>query len=328
MSGCRLLVTLAGLVALSAAGSAQQPRAWELVGDSIRVDALLVSGDSAVFAFGTDGVVRVAEQPFDEWTVLADQGFSADDLYEASTGTLFANTRTLIRSQDRGRTWTFVYQDVFGVIEVPPSAPGGRALLAAVNGQGVIRSTDDGDAWSVPTPGVPPFDRLNLYAFAYAPPSPARATGIVVGVGTGGAAFSADGGRAWQASNLLAPFGLLADYAVYSEHDDTVYAVVNGPPTAGGSGDPLGNVYATRDGATWTWQGRVPAEGDESPARILAGADGVLWVTFPGRIDGPVWSSGDGCRTSRWGRRGGCGWGARRCRVRTSRGRWRARWSG
>lgn len=275
------------------------PLAWEQVGGaSIKVVSLLLSADTAMYAGGYEGVY-LADLPFSEWTLISDDVIFVD-VYEASTGTLYAVQRAIARSEDRGRTWVGIQSEVFGVIEVPPDAPGGQATVAAVNGRGVIRSTDDGITWTPHSVGVPPLDQLFIHDFAYGPASLQRPVGTLVGVGTGGVASSTDGGLTWQATNLVAPFGYLGDHAAYSPLDDTFYVVLNGRPPDGG--DPLGNVYASADGAAWALRGRIPAEGDESPARIVVAPDGVLWSVFPGRIDGPVWASTDGGRT--WVERG------------------------
>jgi hypothetical protein len=304
-------------IALTAPAAAQTPPTsgadlleWEVVGQPFDewdlwpdADDIAFAGDTAVYTPAGEGLHAL--HPGGETWTLRYQYIRSGSLYVTSTGTLFTIEQDMLRSTDGGYTWGDYLPQVHAVIELPSDA-----LVASQDGYGVARSTDGGASWTNHGGGTPLFNALFARGFAYAPPSPKRVEGVLVTVGVGGAAYSRDEGQTWASSNLLGEFGYRGYYVVYSAHDDTLYAVINGEPGDGGS--PLGLVWASADGETWELRGRIPTGGDESPGQVVAAPDGVLWAILPGdvsgrvfpsgHVSGQVYASGDGGRT--WGSRG------------------------
>jgi hypothetical protein len=304
-------IVLAAVLALLSALGAQaqgEPLAWEVVGEPLQARALFVEGDSAVYTTGGNEL-HVTQPPFDAWLFVATD-VATTHIYASSSGHLYNFGTPLFRSTDRGHTWSpalvdgsrLVYSDsgTGTVIELPPGAPGGPALLAEREGDGLARSTDDGQTWAFVDTTNAVWRDLFERGFAYAPATAQRPAGTVVAVGLGGAAYSRDGGRSWRGSNLLGLFGYRGYHAAYSAHHDAFFALVNGQPPD--EGIPTGMMWASADGQTWALQGRVPTGGDETPGQFVVTADGVLWAIIPGDIDGEVFSSADGGRT--WVSRG------------------------
>jgi hypothetical protein len=259
---------------------------WDRWPDVFVTDtAVYVNGGEGLFVL-RPGTTDFADEP---WTFLA--RVLTRGVYATSTGVLFAISRGLTRSTDGGQTWEGALDNSDAVLELPS----GRLVASENACCGVGLSDDDGASWrlvdlgDVVTPAYAP------HGVAYAPPSPNRAEGRLITVGRDGAAYSADEGETWAPSNLVAPFGYLGYHAVYSAHDDSLYAMINGDPGDGGGGTGL--VWASADGEAWELRGRVPTGGDGSPGQIVAAPDGVLWAIIPGDIDGVVYSSADGGRT-------------------------------
>ncbi len=292
---------LVGLAAAPISRAQEQPLVWEVVGEPLNefdgyVDAedAFLAGDTAVYATGVEGLF-VLHPGETAWTLLIEHIRHAA-VYASSTGALFAISRGMVRSTDNGQTWGDFIDDVVAVLELPS----GVLIAAEIGCCGIARSTDEGATWTLVdlggmiTPEYPP------EGLAYAPPSPRRAEGRLVAVGRDGAAYSTDEGLTWAPSNLVESFGFLGRTAIYSEYDDTLYAMINGDPGDGGT--TTGLVWASADGEMWELRGRVPTGGDESPGQIVAGAEGGLWAIIPGSIDGAVYASADGGRT--WVSRG------------------------
>ncbi len=293
---------LVGFAAAPSVSRAQAPPlVWEVVGEPLNefdlyvdADDIFLAGDTAVYANGGEGLF-VLHPGEAAWTLLI-RNILNRGIYATSTGVLFAIGDGLSRSTDGGRTWEGVFEDSDAVLELP------SGLLVATENAccGIGRSTDEGATWTlvdlggVITPEYPP------EGLAYAPPSPRRAEGRLVTVGRDGAAYSTDEGLTWAPSNLVEKFGYFGRTAIYSEHDDSLYAMINGDPGDGGT--TTGLVWASVDGETWELRGRVPTGGSESPGQIVAGEDGGLWAIIPGSIDGAVYASSDGGRT--WVSRG------------------------
>ena len=299
-----MLIAAAGLLAGPTAPGAraqEPPLVWEIVGEPYdesnlypEGEDLFMAGDTAVYVTGNDGLF-VIHPGEDAWTELDPIVFAAA-VYVSGAGTLFDIRDGMQRSTDYGQTWTYVLDDVHTLIELPSGA-----LVASQDGYGVARSTDDGVTWTNHGGGTPLFNALFARGFAYAPPSPHRTEGRLVTVGIGGAAYSSDDGVTWAPSNIVSMFGYRGFHVVYSAHDDSLYAMVNGDPGDGGGGTGL--VWASADGEVWELRGRVPTGGDESPGQIVAAPDGKLWAIIPGDINGEVFASEDGGRT--WASRGG-----------------------
>jgi len=128
-------------------------------------------------------------------------------------GTGNASVARVLRSDDRGRTWTsadspIVAGEAAGITSVAfrdalhGVVVGGDIGVPDATGNRVARTEDGGRSW-VPG-GEPPFPGA-VYGAAYVP---ASGPPILVSVGPGGSAYSRDDGRTWSALDTLAYWGL------------------------------------------------------------------------------------------------------------------------
>ncbi|MEM8601571.1 MAG: hypothetical protein AAGF99_16775, partial [Bacteroidota bacterium] len=198
-------LTLCGLPAAHAQTPPTFEVEWERVGtdDDFDARAFFTAGDSAVFSNGTRG--RYVIRPGDaEWTLIDDAPILSQNIFVASSGTLFAINNNLARSTDFGQTWVGVFEDITSVIELPPSIPGGAALVATEDAQfGIARSTDDGATWTPIDLGEVIFPTYVPESLAFTPSDyvpqdgAANQPGRLVTTGLGGGAYSDDGGQTW-----------------------------------------------------------------------------------------------------------------------------------
>ncbi|HVB78742.1 MAG TPA: hypothetical protein VNE82_02195 [Candidatus Binataceae bacterium] len=118
--------------------------------------------------------------------------------FDAGTRTIFkATAENLYRSGDEGRTWT--------AVTLPPAAARGRIAAVAVSagnkpalyvagpGMGVLRSDDDGRAWTSRSKGLPSDNNIVALAAHAAQPGT-----VYVDVAGHGIFRSMDGGARWK----------------------------------------------------------------------------------------------------------------------------------
>ncbi|MEL6770558.1 MAG: T9SS type A sorting domain-containing protein [Bacteroidota bacterium] len=289
---------------------AEPPLAFELVvgipeeGRTFRSDGLLFAQDSTLFV-GSGSTFALPYPYTGPWIKRADRGIPPDRLIESRAGTIFYVSRVLFRSTDRSATWDFVLADTWGMAEVLPGGPGGPALVADTGrnlDNTIARSTDDGQTWTEVAPSDV-LGRIWIRDVGYAPASEQRAVGTLVAVGLGGAAVSIDGGLTWTETNLLNVFGYQAQHVTYAPVQDLFFAGIDGPAPDGSGTQGL--VWASADGETWEFRGRLPGT---NRVEVIEGPDGVLWSMGRSVDDGPIYSSFDGGRT--WVERGRLNGGA------------------
>lgn len=123
------------------------------------------------------------------------------DLHEGSSYTYASTANGVLRSVNKGETWTKSGLSDFEVWVVRQAS--NETLYAGTNPAGLFKSVDQGDTWEEVEPlrDVPGFDD---WCFPLTPPQPARARGLLidpdnderiwVGVEVGGLARTSDGG--------------------------------------------------------------------------------------------------------------------------------------
>jgi len=187
------------------------------------------------------------------------------------------------------------------VVVDPRSPKGNRTLYAAMFGEGVFRSTDDGRTWRRMSDGVgSPENRrvirvqLHEDGTLFALVTALRKGGAFVPEGPG-LYRSRDGGERWQIVNASLPLGWPKDFAVHPEDSNRILIA------AADAGDRSGGLYQTRDGgASWSrilregpqhfsaafspfhrgWIYATLTEGAPGPALWLSKDDGATWLPF------------------------------------------------
>jgi photosystem II stability/assembly factor-like uncharacterized protein len=196
-------------------------------------DCFAFWGPTAGVAFSdaVDGrFVAVRTEDGEQWTPLPERalppaqqgegGFAASGTCVVTLGdstVLIATGNSpvarVLRSEDRGRTWSAAEVPVVagaaaGLTSVAfrdlrhGVAVGGEIGVDGAVGHRVARTEDGGRSWE--TGGEPAFPGA-VYGAAYLP---ASASNVLVAVGPGGAALSRDDGRTWSALDSLDYWGL------------------------------------------------------------------------------------------------------------------------
>jgi len=166
---------------------------------------LLAISETTAFVVTGSGTIQRTTDGASSWTQVASVGVPLRGIAQADPTTMYAvgNGLTVLKSVDRGATWTRM------VISGVPSADltsvrtdgPDTALMTAVGGAQLVRTTDGGNTFSSVAPSSDP-----TLAVAFVAP------GRAIGVGAfGSAETSADGGANWKivGSRILGSFRLI-----------------------------------------------------------------------------------------------------------------------
>ena len=137
--------------------------------------------DGIVFAAGVQAKTLRSDDGGDSWHVVADAGVPITQVVMpadfAATGRAFAIANAdILRSTDRGRTWSVLASEPSGGVDALAASPDfdhDHTMLAAT-GAGLYRSTDAGAHWSLVADGnpdtnggtMPTFDGLQRLGFS------------------------------------------------------------------------------------------------------------------------------------------------------------------
>jgi photosystem II stability/assembly factor-like uncharacterized protein len=191
--------------------------------------------------------------------------------------TLFAGAGRVLRSTDNGATWTIVDNGLTGLsvyaLATAPNESGGTDLYAGT-GEGVFRTSDNGDHWT------------NV-SFVYSQVRGLEVTpsGAIL-AGTEADVFrSTDGGATWVDTNSqAAPL----DFAVNLHGTSGVSLFVGGSPT--------GVRKSTNDGVTWNESNNSLDDVDVNSVGVVpngSGGSNILAGTYSGIFlstnDGGYW---------------------------------------
>lgn len=189
------------------------------------------------------------------------------------------------------------------VIVDPKSPKGSRTLYAAIFGEGIFKSTDDGKSWVRKNAGMGSVKnqraiRVALHADGtlFALVTALREGGKFVAEGPG-LYRSRDGGERWELVNVSQPLKWPKDFAV--DPKDSSHLLI----AAANAGDQNGGLYQSRDGGTsWArilqkgpqhfsasfnphhagWIYATLCEGAPGPALWLSKDSGAMWAPFTG----------------------------------------------
>ena len=207
-----------------------------------------------------------------------------------------------VKSVDGGMTWTAFKPGGSGSFnwcnDLVQSSQAPGTWFASFYSNGIYKSTDDGNSWTMLAGGLPAsgFQRVNL-GISDGNPNAVYASFINPGGGLFGMYSTADGGTTWT------PLPATPNYTcTQGWYDNTVAVSASDPNTviAGGvfpySGSPgCGIVMSTNGGATWT-NISMAADGtqvhpDVHYITFAANGDGMggqnVWVV----CDGGVWTT-------------------------------------
>ncbi|MFZ2422190.1 MAG: hypothetical protein WA029_13715 [Anaerolineae bacterium] len=256
--------------------ASQQPIA---IGDVAASPAY--ASDGTLFAAGQSGVYQTTDRGT-SWQValpLPARGDHAQATHVrispgyATDGTVFAtfvNGATwvygLVKSTDRGQTWTFdTSQGEMRALALSPAYLTDATLWTA-RGDEVFKSTDGGAAWS-PYRLAPPGDSFDVFNLAVSPAFASDHT--LFATGYGATRRSTDGGQTWASVGGYAPGYGVAVSPLYAQDNTawTTYRFIESP----GDGTPESAVQRTTNrGASWALTA-TGLPGDYEPfARSLA----------------------------------------------------------
>jgi photosystem II stability/assembly factor-like uncharacterized protein len=219
----------------------------------------------------------------------------------AADGAVYAGTEPsrLFRSDDRGASW----HELEALLELPsrpswsfpprpwtshvrwiaPSPHHADLLLVGIELGGLMRSSDGGESWQDHRSGAQP----DVHSLAWHP----RIAGRAYEAGGGGAAFSTNGGDAWEPADEGRDRHYTWAVTVDPDDPDCWYVSAStGPYAAHGGRDPQARIYRRRDREPWRQlAGGLPEPLPAMPYALLAN-DRRL---FAGLADGQIWESRD-----------------------------------
>lgn len=171
---------------------------------------------------------------------------------------------------------------------IAPSPHDADRLLVGIELGGVMRSDDGGARWSDHRPGA----QKDVHTLAWHP----AARGRAYEAGGGGAAWSHDGGRTWEAADEGRDRHYTWGLAVDPVDPDCWYVSASpGPRQAHRDGDAQAFVYRWRGAGPWQPLGGGLPQPLESFPYALASESGAL---FAGLADGRIYYSMD--QGDRW----------------------------
>lgn len=259
-------------------------------------------GDASAVYVGTRGQGVLGSS--DGGATWRDLGLRETDVFSLAVspadGAVYAGTEPskLFRSADRGKTW----RELKGLQEIPsrpewsfpprpetshvrwiaPNPHDADLLLVGIELGGLMRSGDGGETWDDHRPGA----QKDVHCLTWHPTVEGRA----YEAGGGGAAWSLNGGKTWEAADEGRDRHYTWGLAVDPEDPDTWYvSASSGPRQAHSEGSAEAVIYRWRGRGPW-----VPlAGGDLSqplgsfPYALLAAGghlfaglgDGVLFVS-------------------------------------------------
>jgi photosystem II stability/assembly factor-like uncharacterized protein len=290
-----------GIARLDEAGGAWTVSV-SLVGSGAQCLAVDPADPAVVYAGLREGGVRRTADGGGSWAelTLPEPGVFSLGV-SAADGAVYAGTEPsrLFRSDDRGESW----RELEALLELPsrptwsfpprpwtshvrwiaPSPHDANLLLVGIELGGLMRSSDGGASWEDHRPGAQP----DVHSLAWHP----RVEDRAYEAGGGGAAFSLDGGKSWQAADEGRDRNYTWSVAVDSEDPECWYVSAStGPFAAHGGGNPQARIFRRRDGEPWQpLGGGLPEPLPAMPYALLA-PDGRL---FAGLADGQLWESRD-----------------------------------
>lgn len=209
-------------------------------------------------------------------------------------------------SRDFGASWKHEAQGippkaVTSIVLDPRSAKGARTLYAGVFDEGVFKSTDDGQTWTLKKAGLGHPDNMRVYRvilhadgtlFASICAKRPSAGKPLMSEGVG-LYRSKDGAETWEKINASQPLLYVKDFSV---HPRDSRRILMGACDAG-RGDQSGGLYLTEDGGN-SWR-RIGRQGSQTfggyfhPKR-----DGWMYMTLTEGAPGAgLWLSRDNGRT-------------------------------
>jgi len=212
------------------------------------------------------------------WTAVSDASFvNTVSQFAFLPGTiLVAGNDALAKSTNGGVSWTPLHNGIpsgetfFNGVAVSSGAS--PIVLAGVEANGVLRSTDGGASWSVAKTGL--LGNVSPLSIAIDPSNPARA---VAGLSFSGGVRTTDGGRTWS---WIPEFGV-----------NHVFALVAVPGAAGRFvAGTFGVRFSTEGGASW--QASYSSISDN--VYSLAVGTSPAHPLFAGTTSSGVWKSTDG----------------------------------
>jgi photosystem II stability/assembly factor-like uncharacterized protein len=242
------------------------------------------------------------------WTPLGPSSapgrMSALAPHPSTSGTLYAGAAGggVFRTTDGGGTWTPLTDDLpnlaIGAIALAPSAPStiyvgtgeGGPSGAFVPGIGLVRSTDGGATWSVPSAAVASqFFRISVH--------PSNALDLVAATSAGGLR-STDGGATFATVISPSVYGAVSDLVRDPATPQTLYAA-SWCASGGCAHGPARILKSTDDGATWVEKSAgIAFDGNAGEARAsLAISRSNPSVLYAARAAGGVshvYRTGDG----------------------------------
>ena len=206
-------------------------------------------------------------------------------------------------SLDFGQTWKPVVQGlpkapVLSVVVDPQSPAGSRTLYASVFGQGVFKSTDDGNTWQKASQGLGSPQNMRTCRLQLQPDGSLFV--LITAMRKGGKYLpdgvglyrSRDAAGTWELVNRSQPLLWPKDFTVDPADSQVMYV---GAADAGSQ--EQGGLYATRDGGT-TWK-RLARKGTEHfGAYLHPRRPGWIYMTLTEDAPGAgLWLSKDGGAT-------------------------------